>query len=198
MRIRPLLNAALIAAVSIFFMSGCGFFKKESRRIITDTHWGGTQGPTLAQKAKPAPKPQPAPDPKAAEEGDDAAAEGAEGAEKTEGDKGAEKTEGAEGAEKTEGAEGAQSNEMADTDSQATASTANIGSASPKPSADKSMTLYVAYQEAVTSKNLLTGKQSGALMKSQVRVCKLQKDNSLQCNENKKLNRMLNPHLEYK
>ena len=183
MRTRALLNAALIAAVSIFFVSGCGFMKQESRRIITDTHWGGTEGPTLAQKTQPAPKPAPEPAVDEAAEGDDA--------EQAEGDD-------AEQAEGAEAADSAESDEVADTEKQATASTANFGSAAPKTSGEQNMTLYVAYQEAVTSKNLLTGDQSGMLMKSQVRICKLQEDNSLQCDESKELNQMLNPHLKYK
>jgi hypothetical protein len=150
-------------------MSGCGFLKQESRRIITDTHWGGEQGPSLAQKSQPAPEAPQAPE---ADDGTDA--------------------DQADGADQAEGAE------VADTAGEATASTANIGSAGPQTSADKKMTLYVAYQEQVTSKNLLTGDQTGRVMRSRVRICKLEQDNSLQCDESQELNKMLNPHLQHK
>ncbi|MFP4598276.1 MAG: hypothetical protein ACLFVJ_08490, partial [Persicimonas sp.] len=85
--------------------------------------------------------------------------------------------------------------EQADDDTAgATASTGNVGATQSSEGA-KNMTLYIAYQEAISMKNNLNGDESDATMKSRVRMCTLLEDNSLECTESNELNDMLNPHL---
>lgn len=76
----------------------------------------------------------------------------------------------------------------------ATASTGNVGATQSSDGA-KDMTLYIAYQEAISMKNNISGDESDATMKSRVRMCTLLEDNSLECTESQELNDMLNPHL---
>src|SRR5699024_6072405 len=57
-------NHSQILILAIFFVasslaSGCGFFKKQSRRTISTTHWGAAQDARVGA-AKTAPTPTPA------------------------------------------------------------------------------------------------------------------------------------------
>ena len=123
MKNSTLINLCVVTLILVF-VSGCAV---HSRRTITSTHWGGTDGPAMAKPA-----------------------------------------------------EGGQQGE-----------TAGPGA----PASGKDMTLYVGYAEFTTASNAVTG-SGPTTERSAVRICKLHEDNSLECSENKNLNKMLNPHLQ--
>ncbi len=174
---------SLIAAVSLFFMSGCGLFSQQSQRYISETHWGSYQNSAVAQD-------QQATQPEAKNAVEEAAEESA----------GTKAGEGGEATAKVEAEDGGDA--AADTTnepSEATASTGNVGATAQSQSPDaKNMTLYIAYYEHTTIQNNLTGDKAAAPVKSHLRICQLEEDNSLTCSENPELERMLNPHLQRK
>lgn len=172
------LTFALLAVVTTFLASGCGLFAKQSRRTITTTHWGGTEGAAMAQSqpAAPAPKVE---QPPADQSGE---------------------TKSKEGAEKMDESADAGTKAGADAaaDKPQTASNANVGASSAPTGNGQNLTLYVAYSETISTQNMLNGDTAVVNRQSHVRTCKLKDDSSLECTESPELNKMLNPHLHQK
>lgn len=181
---------SLIAALSLFFLSGCGIFKQQSKRYISTTHWGEMGGGAFAQKQQPAPEPE-------AKNAVEKAAEESAGTNTAEGatEEGAEAS--ADAATPNAAQQEAAQQEAAQQDApQEVASTGNVGGTAQMSGGDENMTLYIAYYEHITTENMLNGETSTAAVKSHLRICQLQEDNSLQCSENPELQKMLNPHMQ--
>ncbi|QDG50759.1 hypothetical protein FIV42_08450 [Persicimonas caeni] len=166
------IRISLIAALSLFFLSGCGIFKQQSKRYISTTHWGEMGGGAFAEKEQPAPEPE-------AKSDVEAAAEESAGTKTEEGNEAS-----------------AEGDNAPEAPPQEVASAGNVGSTAQSSGGDEDMTLYIAYYEHITTENMLNGETNTAAIRSHLRICQLQEDNSLQCSENKELNKMLNPHMQ--
>lgn len=168
----------VIATLLLFVGSACmPLMSTESRRIITNTHWAANADSASGQRQV-----EEVPDEAEPAKGDEEQAleeAGAEARGKEVGD--------AEG----EDADGEDDQAI---DEGASASAGPVG-ATASGQDEERMTLYIAYQEAMTTTTIVDDEGS-TTMKSQLRMCLLQPDNSLDCSENPELNRMLNPHLE--